>query len=604
MRTKHTCPKVTSCTSSGCGGYTYSFNAAGQKIGSGSTISGDPAAGTTSYQYDQLSRLTTYTPPTDAATKTQTYAWNATPDRASVTPGTAPALTTTYDAASHPVGGSYASDLEGRITKMPAPDGTDTLTLTWDILGRLTGVSNSNGTNTTYGYDPLDRLETITSGSGTTSLVYVGLTDAVATSTSGTAVTVHANDLDGTELYEYTVTSGSSGTPTPAYLERDDHGDVTWTTDESGAPSGHAAYDPFGGLTSSSAGFPSTRWQGSWYEANSGLYYVIARWYSPTLGEFLSDDPLSHDTTDPQARDPYAYASGDPIDGSDPSGQCIAGPDLYQGCGGRSGPVPAPKAGTCDGHGHCGTDNSGRDNSGSTTTGPPPTFELARRFKPEWFSSQNSNTNASQLMGCGAPLGHVKATSKHPEMFGQGCLVTSAAMVISYMFGKPYTPLDWLHDFGSHITSSKDDKNCDMTSGWKYNGISLSGTTAIVDITHHIKTRHKNNKSTVTKLIYGRDSDPNSLFQKYVLTKIWHELAAGRPVVAYIHSSQVSTHFVVIVGWQNGNSSKNGNFEIEDPAQANAWGSGGQPFFHPAKAHPHPLYWLAGLRTVTGKVTT
>jgi len=253
------------------------------------------------------------------------------------------------------------------------------------------------------------------------------------------AVTVHANDLDGTELYEYTVTSGSSGTPTPAYLERDDSRRRDLDHDESGAPSGHAAYDPFGGLTSSSAGFPSTRWQGSWYEANSGLYYVIARWYSPTLGEFLSDDPLSHDTTDPQARDPYAYASGDPIGWQRP----------FRPVHSRAGSISGMRR---------------KIRSGSPPRRPAPVTAtaIAARIIPagiipaqrllgrrlhlsllEGLSQSGSpvrtrNTNASQLMGCGAPLGHVKATSKHPEMFGQGCLVTSAAMVISYMFGKPY----------------------------------------------------------------------------------------------------------------------------------------------------------------------
>jgi RHS repeat-associated protein len=341
----------------------------------------------------------------------------------------------TYDAASHPVGGSYASDLEGRITKMPAPDGTDTLTLTWDILGRLTKVSDSNGTNTTYGYDPLDRLETITSGSGTTSLVYVGLTDALATSTSGGVTTVHANDLDGTELYEYSVTSGSSDHPTPAYLERDDHGDVTWTTDESGAPSGHAAYDPFGGLTSSSAGFPSTRWQGSWYEANSGLYYVIARWYSPPLGEFLSDDPLIHDTTDPQARDPYAYASGDPIDGSDPSGQCTWGPDVNIGCTVAYKYTPGPKSATT------GQPPVTKQQPPVTKQQPPATAPTAKTLVVPWFLAAD-NRWAGTTMGNPPPKGtaHPKPYCGH-TVGDKGCLVTSAAMVVArHAPGYPWTP--------------------------------------------------------------------------------------------------------------------------------------------------------------------
>jgi RHS repeat-associated protein len=147
-------------------------------------------------------------------------------------------------------------------------------------------------------------------------------------------VTYAATDLDGTELYEFS----DSSSPTPVYLERNSHDDVTWTHDESGTPTSHAAYDPFGNLVSGSTTLSATRWQSSYQDASSGLYYVIARWYAPTMGRFLSDDPLTADATDPQARNPYPYAAGDPIDGSDPSGQCIWGPDVNIGCN----PSPSP----------------------------------------------------------------------------------------------------------------------------------------------------------------------------------------------------------------------------------------------------------------------
>jgi hypothetical protein len=61
------------------------------------------------------------------------------------------------------------------------------------------------------------------------------------------------------------------------------------------------------------------------------------------LGRFLSDDPLTADATTPQARDPYPYAAGDPIDGTDPSGQCIAGPDVNIGCNPSPSPPPPPQ---------------------------------------------------------------------------------------------------------------------------------------------------------------------------------------------------------------------------------------------------------------------
>jgi RHS repeat-associated protein len=318
--------RASSCTS-GCDPATlgFTYNASGNKIGSVSNIAADPALGTTAYSYDQLSRLVGYTPPSASTAPSQTYAWSSTSDRTSIKTGTAAAVTTGYDAASRPTGTSYGSDNEGRITKLPAANGTDTLTLSWDILGRLTEVASSAGTDSKYSYDPLDRLEKIVSGVTTTSFAYVGLSDAVCQTTTGSVVTYMANDLDGTELYEF------SGTGSPVYLERNSHDDVTWTHDESGTPTSHAAYDPFGNLITGSTTLSATRWQSSYQDDSTGLYYVIARWYAPTLGRFLSHDPLTADATDPQARDPYPYAAGDPIDGSDPSGQCTAS-DNWQGC--------------------------------------------------------------------------------------------------------------------------------------------------------------------------------------------------------------------------------------------------------------------------------
>jgi RHS repeat-associated protein len=57
------------------------------------------------------------------------------------------------------------------------------------------------------------------------------------------------------------------------------------------------------------------RFAGEYRDPTSGLYYLQARWYDPTTGQFLSVDPDVSAT-----RAPYNYASDDPLDRSDPSG--------------------------------------------------------------------------------------------------------------------------------------------------------------------------------------------------------------------------------------------------------------------------------------------
>jgi RHS repeat-associated protein len=303
------------CTT--CAYYNYAYNAAGNQISANANISGGSANGTTAYTYDPMSRLLTYTPPTSGAN--QTYTWNATPDRTSIKTGSASPIMTSYDAASRPVAdASDSSDAEGRITELPGSHAGETLTLSWDPASRLTGASSSLGaaSSATFTYDPLDRLETILSNGTTTSFLYVGLTDAVAQVTTGSTVTKLVTDLDGTELYDYDATSLA-----PTYLGRNGHDDVTWTADATGAVNSTAYYDPYGNIVASSGSVPSTRWQGSWQDGASGLYYVVARWYSAASGRFVSNDPITQDQADPQGRDPYAYGAGDATGSTDPDGR-------------------------------------------------------------------------------------------------------------------------------------------------------------------------------------------------------------------------------------------------------------------------------------------
>jgi RHS repeat-associated protein len=153
----------------------------------------------------------------------------------------------------------------------------------------------------------------VVNNTGTTKYLYVGLSVVVAKTIISTgSTTTHLTDAVGTELAQYTNASG------PLYLCRNGHGDVTMTVNATGSVVSAAQYDPFGKLTSSSGTPPANRWQGSLFEPNSGLYYVIARWYSPTMGRFLSVDPLAGNGARPQTLDAYAYVAGNPLGGVDP----------------------------------------------------------------------------------------------------------------------------------------------------------------------------------------------------------------------------------------------------------------------------------------------
>jgi RHS repeat-associated protein len=297
------------CTN--CASLTDTYNDADNIVSSASTITGSGANGTTTYAYDALDRLTNFTPP--SAIQRQDYTSNGSPDRATVKIGSNPTLTMSYDDASRlsfdSGGGTYAYDGQGRLTAMPGA------TLTYDALGRLISVSGAN--SATYTYDVLDRLRTVTEGGTTTRFLYVGLTNAVAQdSNTSTGITNHATDMAGTDLFDFNSTGNVSG-----YLGRNVHDDIVWTASSTGAVNATLTYDPFGTkVASTGSTLPNTRWQSSWQDPRTGLFYVIARWYAPSLGVFLSDDPIAHDQAAPQYRSVYAYGGGDPIMSRDPDG--------------------------------------------------------------------------------------------------------------------------------------------------------------------------------------------------------------------------------------------------------------------------------------------
>jgi YD repeat-containing protein len=123
-----------------------------------------------SYSYDVLSRLTQATDPTGTyafaydnmgrltststqyaflanKTLTNTYAYDANSNRISLT---------------NPQGGitSYSYDVLNRLTGL-TDFASRQFTFTYDALGRRTGLTRPNGVNTSYTYDPLSRVLSI-----------------------------------------------------------------------------------------------------------------------------------------------------------------------------------------------------------------------------------------------------------------------------------------------------------------------------------------------------------------------------------------------------------------------------------------------------------
>jgi RHS repeat-associated protein len=109
--------------------------------------------------------------------------------------------------------------------------------------------------------------------------------------------------------------------------------------DGSGTVVASYAYDTWGNLTSSSENFGSgVTWtnpyrydgrDGVRYDASDGLYWMQVRAYDPTVGRFISHDPLGRAPLF-FSDQPYVYAGNNPLSNVDPSGQRTSGADESQ----------------------------------------------------------------------------------------------------------------------------------------------------------------------------------------------------------------------------------------------------------------------------------
>lgn len=61
-------------------------------------------------------------------------------------------------------------------------------------------------------------------------------------------------------------------------------------------------------------------YKGYYYDFETGLYYLNARYYDPSIGRFLSRDPDSGEKTDRISLNLYVYAYNNPINIDDPNG--------------------------------------------------------------------------------------------------------------------------------------------------------------------------------------------------------------------------------------------------------------------------------------------
>lgn len=229
-------------------------------------------------------------------------------------------LTGVTDAAGTPIY-SYGYDVRGNQSTRT---GTYTDTYTFDAANRLTGstVHSANGVATTssYLYDGLGRrVREMTGGLGTISsyghdgkLLYQF--DEKTTPDEGHAYFYLAGSLVAKRTR---VTGGSIYT---TYQHTDALGSPVATTDQLGTMITRERMTAYGEPADGS-------WQrgpgytGHVMDDKSKLVYMQQRYYDPTIGRFISPDPVATDLNTGDSFNRYWYANNNPVRFTDPDGR-------------------------------------------------------------------------------------------------------------------------------------------------------------------------------------------------------------------------------------------------------------------------------------------
>jgi RHS repeat-associated protein len=230
--------------------------------------------------------------------------------------GLPPALTAaTYDADNQIAswnGTPFTYDNDGNLLN----DGTNTYA--WNARGQLMGMAGP--VNAAFSYDAAGRRTGKLIGSQSTGFAYNG--GAITQEFDGNN-NVTANIWNGgTSFFQRTDANGRT-VPITDVL-----GSVLALADPEGNLLTQYTYDPYGATTS--FGAPSAnpfQYIGQENDGLTGLYYLHARYYSPALMRFISEDPIGYAGGDMNF---HAYGWKSPTNlrdpnGTDPLDACVIG---------------------------------------------------------------------------------------------------------------------------------------------------------------------------------------------------------------------------------------------------------------------------------------
>lgn len=212
-------------------------------------------------------------------------------------------------------GQHFEFDQLGNMTKGTCPRGV--IHCRFDARSQLI-ATECGSKSVEYSYDAVGRRVQKKTKDKTTQFLWAGreLVGETVEASDGTLVSRYFLYIPGVPIPLAMWSGGQI-----YYLHPGRRGEILCMTDGSGRVVWEASYSAFGEATVTRTAVDQPwRLCGHYHDEETGLHYVLARYYDPVLGRYLSRDPLFFEGGSANL---YIYCDGDPLNRVDPTGQFI-----------------------------------------------------------------------------------------------------------------------------------------------------------------------------------------------------------------------------------------------------------------------------------------